>query len=101
MVRNIMGTNMATGTIHKTSYWFVRGLKEPSLYGYGLLGDWANKIQPKISLSDFWYILRSTSWYMIDLIWQCSDPTRDQLAHKLLVGQRATWPKLHMVWVCW
>lgn len=34
---------------------------------------------------------------MIARFLNCSDPTREQLAHKLLVGQRATWPKIHMV----
>ncbi len=57
-----------------------------------------NYFQPKISLSDFWYILRFDSF--VDQTDPDSDPTREQLAHKLIVGQRATWPKLHMVYGC-
>lgn len=82
MVWYFLGEYLASGDNSMEKMLIFRGSKGLSHYGSSPFGSQDWRLQPKISVRDFWYIL--------------SDPTREQLAHRLIVGQRAVWPKIHM-----
>lgn len=97
VVRNIVGTNLAPGSCRGSRWPLIhtRDSKARLPFGY------KPEVLPLADISAQNLYLRFLVYLEVRFTvvpsHQVSDPTREQLAHKLLVGQRATWPKIHMV----